>query len=73
MSNNAKNLVDFLGVGKLHRRFCSAEEIDKFVLDNREIWTDFLNSLPNNPIGGLSIQEIQVYINNERASWDDKP
>lgn len=68
MFNNATNLIDFLGAAKLQRRFCSAEEIDKFVLDNREIWTDFLNSLPNDPTSGLSIEEIQAYTDKERAS-----
>jgi hypothetical protein len=72
MANNIKNLVDFLSVGKAHRRFSSVEDIDNFVSDNREVWADFLNSLPDNPTGGLSSEEIQTYINNERASWDDK-
>lgn len=72
MCSDIKNLVDFLGAGKAHRRFSSVEDIDNFIADNREIWTDFLNSLPNNSTSGLSIEEIQAYIDKERASWDDK-
>lgn len=32
---------------------------------------DFLASLPDNPTGGLSREEIQTYINQERQNWDD--
>jgi hypothetical protein len=32
---------------------------------------DFLDSLPDNPIGGLSREDIQAYINQERQNWDD--
>ena len=32
---------------------------------------NFLNSLPDNPTGGLSREEIQTYINQERQDWDD--
>ncbi|NOS89260.1 MAG: hypothetical protein HOP34_12115 [Methylococcaceae bacterium] len=34
-------------------------------------WVDFLNSLLDHQTGGLSSEEIQAYINSERASWDD--
>ncbi len=33
-----KTLVDFLGAGKAHSRFSSVEEIDAFVVGNREQW-----------------------------------
>jgi hypothetical protein len=45
---------------------------DALVSGNREEWASFLNSLPDNPAGGLSLDKIQAYINQERASWDDK-
>ena len=38
ISEQPENLLDFLGAGKAHARFSSAEEIDKFVMDNRETW-----------------------------------
>lgn len=68
----SKTLVDFLGTGKAHNRFSSVEDIDAFVSGNREEWMNFLNSLSYNPAGGLSLEEIQAYINQERASWDNK-
>ena len=36
--NKQKTLVDFLGAGKAHNRFTTVEDIDAFVLDNRELW-----------------------------------
>ena len=36
--NKQKTLVDFLGAGKAYNRFTTVEEIDAFVLGNRELW-----------------------------------
>jgi hypothetical protein len=66
-----QTLIDFLGAGKEHSRFSSVKDIDAFVAGNRELWADFLNSLPDNPSGGLSREDIQTYINQERTSWDE--
>lgn len=33
-----KTLVDFLGKGKAHGRFYSAQQIDEFIVSNREDW-----------------------------------
>jgi len=66
-----QTLIDFLGAGKEHIRFSSVEDIDAFVAGNRELWADFLNSLPDNPSGGLSRKDIQTCINQERSSWDE--
>jgi len=32
--------------------------------------TDFFNSLPDNPEGGLSADAIRAFINEECTSWD---
>lgn len=39
--------------------------------DKKKSMTDFLNSLPDKHTGGLSRDEIDAYINQERSSWDD--
>jgi hypothetical protein len=33
--------------------------------------TEFLNSLPVTKTQGLSVEQIQAYITEERASWED--
>lgn len=33
-----KTLMDYLGAGKSYRRFSSVDEIDNFVVGNRETW-----------------------------------
>jgi len=32
---------------------------------------EFLNSLPDHPTDGLSREEIQAYLDQERQDWDD--
>jgi hypothetical protein len=39
--------------------------------DKKKLMADFLASLPDNPVGGLTVAEIDTYIHDERASWDD--
>ncbi len=46
-------------------------EVGELQPDKSSMMADFLNSLPDNPIGGLSREEIDTYINQERSSWDD--
>lgn len=35
------------------------------------LMTEFLNSLPVTKTQGLSVEQIQAYITEERASWED--
>ena len=37
----------------------------------KNLMLEFLNSLPEPKIQGLSRQQIQAYMDEERASWDD--
>ena len=46
-------------------------EITELKQDKKILMTDFLNSLPDKYTGGLSRDEIDAYINQERSSWDD--
>ena len=46
-------------------------ELTELPQDKNTRMADFLNSLSDNPAGGLSREEIQTYINQERASWDE--
>lgn len=39
--------------------------------DKKKLMADFLASLPDNPEGGLTVEEIDAYIRDERASWDE--
>lgn len=39
--------------------------------DKKKLMADFLASLPDNPEGGLTVEEIDAYIHDERASWDE--
>ncbi len=41
-----KTLVDFLGKVKAHGRFYSAQQIDEFIVSNREDW--IINQPPKN-------------------------
>ncbi|MGH8559316.1 MAG: hypothetical protein ACRESZ_18090 [Methylococcales bacterium] len=36
-----------------------------------DLMAEFLNSLPDSKTQGLSREQIQAYITEERASWDD--
>jgi hypothetical protein len=40
-------------------------------LPKNTLMMDFLASLPDNPSDGLSREEIQSYIDQERESWDN--
>jgi hypothetical protein len=44
-------------------------ELAEITPDKNTRMAEFLNSLSDNPTGGLSREEIQTYINQERASW----
>jgi hypothetical protein len=39
--------------------------------NKKKLMADFLASLPDNPEGGLTVEEIDSYIHEERSSWDD--
>lgn len=46
-------------------------EITELKQDKKILMADFLNNLADNQTGGLSRDEIDTYINQERSSWDD--
>jgi len=39
-------------------------------IDKKKLMANFLAGLPDNPEGGLTVEEIDTYIHDERASWD---
>lgn len=46
-------------------------EVAELPPNKNTLMANFLNSLPDNPPGGLSREDIQTYLSQERASWDE--
>ena len=46
-------------------------ELDDAKVTKQSLMTEFLNSLPITNTQGLSVEKIQSYMTEERASWED--
>lgn len=46
-------------------------ELNETEPKKHELMNFFLKSLPDNPTGGLSREDIQTYIEQERQEWDN--